>query len=187
MQNYQPYAPVVLKLLQGALYSDDPHWGSLQNYLSPVREYFATIGLQVRNFESEGFAYLEQPDPDSEESAPPLPRLTKRHHLNFKVTVLCILLREQLRQFDASDRTGKLVLSMEKIRELLHPYLLESNNEEKFRKEIANLVNQATELGFLKTLSGDNENYQVLPIIKAKIDAEMLENLKKKLNNYVNS
>lgn len=183
----QPYAPVILKLLQGVIYSDDPHWERLQSYLTPIKEYFGKINLQVQNYEMEGFAYLEQPEPDSDEHSEPLPRLTARRQLSFKVTVLCVLLREQLRQFDASDATGRLVLSIEKLRDLLQPYLPEGNNEEKFRREVDSLVKQAIELGFLKRLSGQDENYEVRPILKAKVDADMLELLKQKLEAYANS
>lgn len=183
----QPYAPVILKLLQGVVYSDDPHWERLQSYLTPIKEYFAKIGLRVQNYETEGFAYLEQPDPNPDECSESLPRLTVRRQLSFRVTVLCVLLREQLRQFDASDATGRLVLSIAKIRDLLQLYLPEGNNEERFRREVDGLVKQVTELGFLKRLSGQDENYEVRPILKAKIDADMLELLRQKLEVYANA
>jgi hypothetical protein len=182
-----PYAPVILKLLQGVIYSDDPHWERLQSYLAPIKEYFGKIGLEIRNYEADGFAYLEQPEPDLEDKSEPLPRLTARHRLSFKVTVLCVSLREALRQFDASDATGRLVLNIEKIREMLRLYLPEGNNEEKFRREIDGLVKQVQELGFLKPLSGQDENYEVRPILKAKIDADTLVLLKQKLEAYANS
>ncbi|WP_375470624.1 DUF4194 domain-containing protein [uncultured Nostoc sp.] len=180
------YANVILKLLQGAIYSDDRHWERLQSNLTPIKEYFGKIGLQVRNYETEGFAYLEQPDPDPEDQTEALPRLTARHQLSFNVTVLCVLLREQLRQFDASDATGRLVLSIEKIRDLLKAYLPEGNNEERFRREVDGLVKQTMELRFLKRLSGQDENYEVRPILKAKVDADTLELLKQKLAAYAN-
>ncbi|MFN5856749.1 MAG: DUF4194 domain-containing protein [Pseudanabaenaceae cyanobacterium] len=181
-----PYAPVVIKLLQGVIYSDDKHWERLQSYLTPIKEHFSKIGLQVQNYDTEGFAYLEQPDPDPEDRSEPLPRLTVRRPLSFKVTVFCVLLREQLRLFDASDATGRLVLSIEKLRDLLQPFLVETNNEDRFRQEVKSLISQMQDLGFLKSLSSQDENYEVRPIIKAKIDAEMLESLKKKLENYAN-
>ena len=187
MQPQRPqYAPVIIKLLQGAIYSDDPHWERLQTYLSPIKEYFGKIGLEVRNYEVDGFAYLEQPDPDPEDKSEPLPRLTARHHLSFKVTALCVLLRQALQQFDASDATGRLVLNIEKIRNLLHPYLSEGNNEDRFRREVDGLVEQVQKLGFLRLLSGQDENYEVRPILKAKIDADTLTRLKQKLETYAN-
>lgn len=184
-----PYAPVVIKLLQGVVYSDEPYWDQLQSYLTPVSEYFGKIGLRLRNYETQGFAFLEQPDPDPD--APPserLPRLTIRHRLSFKATVFYVLLREQLRQFDASDETGRLVMSMEELRDMLAPYLPEGNNEVKFRSEVKRMVNSATkDMGFLRPLSGSDDNYEVCPIIKAKIDAEMLERLKQKLEDYADA
>jgi Domain of unknown function (DUF4194) len=183
----QPYAPVILKLLKGVIYSDDPHWDRLQSYLTPVKEHFSKIGLQVQNYEVEGFAYLEQPDPDPEDPSELLPRLIDRHKLSFKATVLCVLLREQLRQFDTSEATGRLVLSIEKIRDLLEPYLIKGNNEDRFRREVNGLVKQSEELGFLKSLSGQDENYEVRAILKAKIDADAIELLKQKLEVYANS
>jgi Domain of unknown function (DUF4194) len=183
----QPYATVILKLLKGVIYSDDPHWDRLQSYLTPVKEHFSKIGLQVQNYEAEGFAYLEQPDPDPEDRSEPLPRLIDRHKLSFKATVLCVLLREQLRQFDTSEATGRLVLSIEKIRDLLEPYLIKGNNEDRFRREVNGLVKQSEELGFLKSLSGQDENYEVRAILKAKIDADAIELLKQKLEVYANS
>ena len=185
-QPLQPYAPVIIKLLQGAIYSDDPHWERLQSYLTPIKEYFGKIGLHVQNYDTEGFAYLEQLDPEPEERTEPLPRLTVRRQLSFKVTVFCVLLRDQIRQFDASDATGRLVLSIEQIRELLQPYLPEENNEDRFRREVEGLVKQTIEFGFLKRLSGQDENYEVRPILKAKIDADTLELLKQKLETYAN-
>ncbi len=179
----QPYAPVILKLLRGAIYYDDPHWSRLQSDLTQIKEYFGKIGLQVQNYETEGFAYLEQPDSDAEDGEH-LPQLTVRRKLSFNVTVLCVLLREQLRQFDSSDITGRLILSIEKIRDLLESYLPEGNNEERFRREVDKLVKQTEELGFLKRLSGQDENYEVRPILKAKIDADTLELLKQKLATH---
>ncbi|NEO84579.1 MAG: DUF4194 domain-containing protein [Spirulina sp. SIO3F2] len=179
----QPYAPVILKLLQGAMYSTDPHWDRLQSYLTPIQDYLGKIGLQVHNYETEGFAYLSQPEPDPDARIEPLPRLMVRRQLSFNLTVLCVLLREQLLRFDASDATGRLVLSIEKIRDVLQPYLPIGNNEDKFRSDVSKLVRQGVELGFLRRLNSEEENYEVLALLKAKIDAEMLERLKQKLVN----
>ena len=179
-----PYAAAIIKLLKGVVYSNDPHWNQLQTYLTPIREYFNKIGLEVRNFEADGFAYLTQPEADPEDKLEPLPRLLSRRSLSFSLTILCVLLREELRQFDASEATGQSVINIEKIRDLLQPYLPDSNNEEKFRREVKNLVDKAQELGFLRQLSGQDDKYEIRAILKAKVDAEALTNLKQKLEEY---
>lgn len=69
---------------------------------------------------------------------------------------------------------------------MLRLYLSEGNNEERFRQEVGGLVKQVQELGFLRQLSGQDENYEVRPILKAKIDADTLALLKQKLEAYAN-
>lgn len=178
------YAVVIIKLFKGVIYSDDSHWDRLQTHLTPIREYFDKIGLEVRNFETDGFAYLTQPEADPEDDSEPLPRFTERRPLSYPLTMLCVLLREELRQFDASDATGQCVIDIDKIRDLLQPYLSENNNEDKFRRNVSSLVNKAKELKFLRQLSGQENKYEIKPILKAKIDAETLSNLKQKLEEY---
>src|SRR5260370_6301142 len=96
-----PYAPVVLKLLQNPLFSDETaSWNLLLSYLTPVQEYFARIGLEVRVHEEDAYAYLHQPAlEDDEGQSVVLPRLTRRDHLTYQTTLLCVLLREWLYQF----------------------------------------------------------------------------------------
>src|SRR5260370_24776082 len=93
-----PYAPVVLKLLQNPLFSDETaSWNLLLSYLTPVQEYFARIGLEVRVHEEDGYAYLHQPAlEDDEGQSVVLPRLTRRDRLTYYATLLCVLLREWL-------------------------------------------------------------------------------------------
>lgn len=179
-----PYAAAIIKLLQGVVYLDDSHWHQLQSYLTPIQEYFGKIGLEVRNHEADGFAYLTQPETDPEAESEPLPRLTQRRCLSFPVTMLCVLLREELRQFDASNTTGKPVIGIEKIRDLVQLYQHQSNNEKQFRDKVDSWVNKIKELGFLRKLSGQENKYEIRRIIKAKVDAEALENLKIKLEEH---
>src|SRR5262245_25744815 len=58
-----PYAPVILKLLQNPLYHDDAaSWTLLLSHLAAIRDYFARIGLEIHVNETEGFAFLHQPE-----------------------------------------------------------------------------------------------------------------------------
>src|SRR5258708_34525123 len=106
MQNsaVMPYAPVVLKLLQNPLFSDETApWNLLLSYLTPVQEYFARIGLEVRVHEEDGYAYLHQPALEDDEGQSVVrPRLTRRDHLSYQTTLLCVLLRELLHQFESN-------------------------------------------------------------------------------------
>lgn len=183
------YAPVMIKLLQGILYQEDTtHWNLLLDYSTQIRDYFGKIGVELYLDEAEGYAYLRQleQDSDEEQQMPPLPRLVRRQKLTYKVTLLCVLLREQLREFDTkgSDST-RLILTEAKIRETILPFFQERANEAKLFNEVDTIINQVVELGFLKRLNGSEEDrYEVRRILKAKISADKLVEIKQKLEAY---
>ena len=56
-----PYAPVIIRLLQGVVYDDNRElWNALTDYQVQIKEYFDVIGVDVLIHESEGFAFLKQ-------------------------------------------------------------------------------------------------------------------------------
>jgi hypothetical protein len=183
-----PFAPAALKLLQGVLYHDDmAAWNLLLTHQPALQEYFARIGLRLHLSEADGFAFLRQPEPDVQEgSAPMLPRLTRRDRLSYHVTLLCVLLRERLDQFDASTPdSDRLLLSAENLRELMRPFLRERTNELALIKKIDETVNRVAELGFLRrqAVAGE-EQWEVRRIVKARIDADSLSEIKAKLEQH---
>jgi len=99
-----PYAPAVIRLLQGSLSSDDiGPWNILLSHATPIREYLAKIGLELVLSETDGYAFLRQPEWEGEDGQRiALPRLTRRDRLSYHVTLMCVLLRERLDQFEAS-------------------------------------------------------------------------------------
>lgn len=182
----QPYAPVIIKLLKGVMYHHDPDWETLISYETSIRDYFAKIGIDVKVYKTDGFAYLTQPkEIELEGKRVSLPRLTNSRGLNPKTTIFCVLLRMELQKFDAqSIETGRLILSVEKLRELLEPYFQPINDEPKFNDNVDTLINRVKDLGILKQISEDQ--YEILRIINAKINVEQLEELKQKLEQYAN-
>lgn len=187
----EAYAPVIIKLLKNIIYYDDTiHWTLLLRYPAAIREYFGKIGLRLQINEAEGYAYVEQPDadPDDEESTP-LPRLTRRSPLSYYDTLLCVLLREQLQQFDArAAESSRLVLSKEQIRELVRLFLAEKSDETRLMRDIDRLIKRVENLGFLKKLkSTEGDKYEVRRILKAMVSADNLVEIKEKLETYAKS
>ncbi len=183
-----PYAPAVLRLLQGVLYYDDTTaWNLLLLHQAAVQEHFARIGLQLYLNEAEGYAFLRQPELEREDGpALNLPRLTRRDRLSYHLTLLCVLLRERLDQFDASTPdSDRLLLNTEELRDMLRPFLRERSNELVLVRKIDETVNRAADLGFLRrqTIAGE-EQWEVRRIIKARIDADLLAEIKEQLEHY---
>ena len=183
-----PFAPAVIRLLQGPLYSDEQTaWKSLVQYYEQARQYCAQIGLELVLYEEEGYAYLRQPEWEDEEGKViALPRLTRRLPLSRDISLLCVLLREQLLLFETGSLGGTAcLLSREHIRELLLPALPERHNELLLHKRIDALIEKVVELGFLrKTTQLDQDYFEVRPILKARINADQLVELKERIAKH---
>lgn len=184
MDDYLPYAPLILKLLQGVVYYDDKQWESLISYATPIRKHFAAIGLQLHLDDVEGYAYLTQPDDPENETR--LPRLVRRVPLTYDATLLCVLLRESLQQFDAhSPDEPRHVLRREHMIEMMQLFFAEQTDMIKFDRRIESAIRQVENIGFLKKLNNENEElYEVRRIIKAKISADTLAGFRDQLSQY---
>lgn len=187
-----PYAPVVLKLLQHELYVDEKgQWDLLLTYQTPIAEYFARIGLELYLNEVEGFAFLRQPElEDDEGQRMPLPRLTRRDKLSYHVTLLCVLLRERLDAYDASTpESDRLILTQDQLYDLLRPFYQERSDERTLLRRLDTTIERTLDLGFLRRLTGGSgsigDRFEVRRILKARIDADKLAEIKRKLESHV--
>jgi hypothetical protein len=184
-----PYASVVLKLLQNPLFSDETvSWNLLLSYLTSIQEYFARIGLEVRVHEDDGYAYLHQPAlEDDEGQSIVLPRLTRRDRLTYHTTLLCVLLREWLDQFESTHLdAGKCTITDDQLRELLAPFLSARTDERAIQRRMDAAIERLIDLGFLKRMPNTEKPayFEVRRILKARIDAEKLAEIKEKLIHY---
>ena len=184
MEEPLPYAPLILKLLQGVVYYDDAHWEQLISYAAPIRRHFAAIGLRLHLDEAEGYAYLTQPDED--DTADSLPRLVRRIPLTYHATLLCVLLRESLQQFDArSPDEPRHVLSRAQIQEMMQLFYAEQSDMTRLERRIDSAIRQVENVGFLKKLNREDEElYEVRRIIKAKIAADTLAEIRQRLEAF---
>lgn len=174
----------IIQLMRGVVYreQDESTWSALDRQGPAVRDHFATIGVDVVVDEAEGYAYLQSsPEVDGEE---PLPRLVKRRALTYNVSLLLVLLRKRLVEFETSGSEGKLVLSRDQIVELLRLFLTESTNEARVIDQVDTTVRKVAELGFLRQLRGRTDQWEVRRIIKAYVDAQTLADFAGKLADY---
>jgi len=178
-----PFANAVIRLLQGILYNDDKEWNELVSFRAEIEEYFLGLGLEVYFDESEGFCFLKQMD-FSEEEIQPL-RLVKKIQLSYPITLLCVLLREKLLEFDASSsESGRLVLSRDDIKELIQNYLPKESNEARSSDKLEASINKLVEYGFLREMNQKKDKLEVKRILRAVIDAEKLSEIKERLKEY---
>jgi hypothetical protein len=183
-----PYAPVIIRLLQGVAYDDNREmWNALIDHQVQIKEYFDIIGVDVLIYESEGFAFLKQRQAD-EDAEVVLPNLIERRQLSYPVTLLCVLLVEKLLEFDVrgGDST-RLIMDKDEIKEMVRIFLSEKTNEARLLDSLDAHINKLTEYGFLRKLTTSEDKYEVKRILKAKITADALQEIKQRLDTYAKS
>ncbi len=177
-------ARAIIRLMQGVVYreSDEDTWLTLERSGAGVRDHFATIGVDVVIDDVEGYAFLRsRPETDGEEA---LPRLVRRRALTYNVSLLLVLLRKRLVEFETSGSEGRLVLTSDQIVEMLRLFQAESTNDARVVDQSERTISKAAELGFLRPLRGQPTHWEVRRILKAYVDAQTLSDFAGKLRDY---
>lgn len=184
MSDEHAAASAIIRLMRGVVYreSDEDTWLTLEGSGAGVRDHFATIGIDVVVDDAEGFAYLRsRPDADGAEA---LPRLVRRRALTYNVSLLLVLLRKRLVEFETTEGEGRLVITTEQIVEMMRLFQTESTNDARVVDQVERTIGKAVELGFLRALRGQSAHWEVRRILKAYVDAETLSDFAAKLREY---
>ncbi len=177
-------ASAIIALMQGVVYRESAEdvWATLDRRGAPVRDHFATVGVDVVVADTEGFAYLRVQEPDEGED--PLPRLVKRRTLTYNLSLLLVLLRKRLVEFETSSSDGKLVLTRDQLVDLVAIFLPDATDEARAIERIDTTIRQAADLGFLRELRSQPGHWEVRRILKAYVDAQTLSDFAGKLAEY---
>ena len=174
---------LLVSLFQGVLYRDGGTlWQPLLELQARVRDYCATLGLELILDEAEGYAYLRQRVAAPGE--PELPRLVQRRQLSYPVSLILALLRKKLAEFDAAGGDTRLVVDREQIAEQVRLFLPQTGNEARLLDRIDAHLNKVIELGFLTRLRGQDDQFEVRRILKAFVDAQWLSEFEQRLAQY---
>lgn len=194
--NRAPFAPVLVKLLKGPLYADDKSaWDLLLRHRSQIDAYFFEIGLELILAEADELAFLRRRryEPGEALSAPDgqgeadddLPELVTRRELPYLASLLCVLLLEELYRFEAaSSGESRLVLTRDRIRDIVSPYMARKSNEAKQSDAIDAQINRLTQYGFLRPLRSGSDELEVMRLLKYKLSPELLAETVTRLKSY---
>ena len=94
--NIKPYSKAIVKLLKGIVEIEDVSWNDILLYQSEIQDYISVIGLELIIKKEEGFAFLKQMKLDDDRTI----NLTSRRKLGFEVSVVLIILRQMLEDFE---------------------------------------------------------------------------------------
>jgi len=176
------YSLGLITLLKGILYDHQKAaWENLLQYEPEIKRYFSAIGLDVYIDKSEGYAYLQQNEPEEETE---LPRLAEKRQLNFFTSLLCIVLRKYLLEQDAQGGSVRAIISQQEIVHRTRSFLPSTSDEAKQQDKILTTINKVIDIGFLRKLEDDGNNYEIHRVIKGFVNAGVIDDMLQRLERY---
>lgn len=187
ISNIKPYSKAIVKLLKGIVEYNDPVWNNILIYQSDIQNYLSVIGLNLIVKKDEGFAFVKQAVLDDEKTL----NLVTRRQLGFEVSVILIILRQMLEDFEMNptdSQADEKYVTPSQIKDDVELFLPSRFNQIKFKQDLDNYISKVIDLGFLvaskQTDTGTETRYKIHRIIKEKITLDALNDFKNKLNDY---
>ncbi len=181
---YREWSVAVVRLLQGVVYKEDEKaWNLLLRHPGRIEDYFATIGLRLVIHETDGFAYLRQFDADDDGELPEeyenLPPLFRRSRLTYEATLLCVLVRDELRRFEEEEVSDeRCVTSVDELFEQWKAFFPADRDEVRLRRTLDTALRKLEELKYIRRFGKESDQWEVRRIMKARVPAAALEKLK---------
>ncbi|MGV3483031.1 MAG: DUF4194 domain-containing protein [Planctomycetaceae bacterium] len=180
-----PWAPAAVRLLQGIVYHDDPGntWNEILAGATPLSDYFARIGLMLIVNEEDGMAYLRQIEPELlPPEYPSIPKLFRSVRLTFEASLLCVLLRDQLRRFEEEiRRDDRCVVEQSSLLEIWQSLVPGQEDAVRANRNLGGQLRKLEELKFVRQFEKDPPSWEVRRILKARLPLETLERLRREL------
>ena len=179
------WSPVAVRLLQGVVYHDDnlDMWEQLLENVSPITEYFGKLGLLLVVDEPDAMAYLRQLDEEEiQPDFPAVPRLFRRTPLGYEATLLCVLLRDELRQYEEEDvRNERCVIAQSDLLAIWEAFFPEQTDSVRLNRSLTAALRKMEELKFVRQFEKDPPSWEIRRIIKARLPLADLERLRMSL------
>jgi len=180
---------VAVRLLQGVVYHDDGRemWEQLLENVSPLKEYFGKLGLLLVVNEPDAMAYLRQLDEDEiPPDYPSMPRLFRRTSLGYDATLLCVLLRDELRQYEEEDvQNERCVVSQMDLLSLWEAFFPDQTDSVRLNRSLTAALRKMEDLKFVRPFEKDPPTWEIRRIIKARLPLADLERLRVTLASAV--
>lgn len=178
------FSRTLVALFRGIVYRDasNEHWETIELKSQQIEDYVSKIGLTLIVDDMDGYAYLKQRTYGEDEDA--VPRLIPRHALGYELSLLLMILRKLLLEFDSSTGDARLILTRQQIIDRMKVFLHDTTNEVKLIDSINKNIDRAVNMGFLSSLRGSEDSYEVMRIIRGFVNAEHLDEFNKRLSEY---
>lgn len=184
---FRDWSVAAVRLLQGVVYSDDTKvWDILLRSRSALENYFSRLALMLVIDEAEGYAFLRQWNDDEYPAGyDDVPRLVRRSALGFSPTLLCVLLRDELRRFEEEDLNNeRCVIERVHLFDQWRVFFSSGQDEVRQDKDFNSALKRIEELGFIRKFTEDPEAWEIRRILKARLPVSELEMLKQRLLEF---
>lgn len=162
--------------------SDPEHWEVILAQKYKIEDYVSKIGLTLMVDEMDGYGYLKQRSYGEGEAE--IPRLVPRHALSYPVSLLLVLLRKQLLEFDSTTGDRRLIITRQQLAERMRLFLKDTTNEAKMVADIDKHIDRIENMGFLRRLRGSDDSFEVQRILRSFVNAEWLHSVNEQLDLY---
>jgi hypothetical protein len=165
--------------LQGVLYLNDGAelWETLLSNQTPLSDYFGKLSLSLIVDDTDGMAYLRQWDEDElPADYPAIPKLFRRTPLSYEATLLCVLLRDQLRQFEEHDvQNDRCIVTQSDLLSVWQSFFPDEGNEVKVNRALSANLRKLEDLKFVRQFEKEPPSWEVRRIMKARLPLSQLE------------
>lgn len=178
------FSRAVVALFKNVVFKeiDQEHWEVITAQKPKIEDYLSKIGLTLIVNEMDGYGYLKQRSYGEGEEE--IPRLVPRHALSYPVSLLLVLLRKQLVEFDSTTGDQRLIVNKQQIAERMSLFLRDTTNEAKLVGDIDKHIERVERMGFLRRLRGSDDSFEVQRILRSFVNAEWLNQLNERLEAY---
>lgn len=180
-----PWSAAAVRLLHGIVYHDDPGdgWERILAGLTPLSDYFARVGLMLVVNEEDGFAYLRQIETEEfPPEYPSLPKMFRSVRLSFEASLLCVLLREELRQFEEEIHPdGRCVVTQASLLEVWGTLIPGEFDAVRLNRNLSGQLRKLEELKFVRLYEKTPPSWEVRRILKARLSLAEMERLRSDL------
>ena len=176
------YSLSLISLLKGVVYDHQKAaWANLIDYEADVKKYFSTIGLELFVDKSEGYAFLRQVEFEEEVN---IPKLAEKRQLDFYVSLLILVLRKYLLENDAQGGMVRAIIPQQEIISRVKLFMPAAPDEARQQDKIITTINKVIDIGFLRKLEDNTDNYEIHRIIKGFVNADEIDSTLSRLESY---
>ena len=106
----------------------------------------------------------------------------RRSRLGYDDTLLCVLLREELRRFEDEHLDGtRCVVEAATLFERWRQLLPGRSDEVRVRRDLGGALGRLEEYGFVRKCAGEPEAWEIRRVLKARLPVAELESMKAQL------